>query len=92
MACMIDCGNRDAAIGGLEVSRVSFVATKSGKKTLLGIISGLPVYCPNADRIVRIQLNADVIPPEQGEIEFNFVEIDRGKSGASARLLIPRPG
>jgi len=70
---------------------VSFVSAKSGKKTLLGIISALPVYCPNSTRSVRIPLIAGNLPPEQGQIEFNFVEIDRGKSGASARLLIPKP-
>jgi P pilus assembly chaperone PapD len=67
---------------------VLFEPTDGGAKVLLGRIVGLPVYCPNADRIVTLRLARDVRSLGKGSVIVSFAEPDKSRGAATARSVI----
>ena len=71
---------------------VVFNPEKGGRKVVLGHIDGLPVYYPNADRIVSMRLKQDVRSLGKGDIEICFVELERSRGAAVAKAAIQLGG
>jgi P pilus assembly chaperone PapD len=69
-------------------ARIVFTPTGGGQKILLGQIVGLPVYFPNADRIVTIRLTRDPSSLGKGEVEISFAEPERSRGAAMTRMVI----
>ena len=69
-------------------AKVVFVPVGGSPRIVLGQIVGLPVYVPNADRIVTIRLNRDSRNLGKGEIEISFAEPERSRGAAMARTVI----
>ncbi len=70
---------------------VTFFPAGGGKPVALAHVSGLPVYFPNNDRLVRVPLAVDPTTLGKGEIEFKYAETERGKAGAFSRIGISAP-
>lgn len=58
----------------------------------LGEISGLPIYFPNADRIVTIRLTRDISSLGKGEIEISYAEPQRSRGAATAKTALALSG
>lgn len=71
---------------------VSFVPSNGGRRVVLGQVNNLPVYFPNAGRVVTLALKQDLPSLGKGEIEVRFVETERGRGGAVAKTTVPAPG
>ncbi|HWA84560.1 MAG TPA: hypothetical protein VG820_14045, partial [Fimbriimonadaceae bacterium] len=67
---------------------VSFAPAGGGNKISLGLIVGLPVYCPNSGRLVKVRLTHDISSLGKGEIEIGFVEPERSRGAAAARSAV----
>lgn len=63
----------------------------SGKPISIGKIAGLPVYCPNEDRIVTVRLTQNISSLGKGEIEVSFTEPDQARSTVAAMATIGIP-
>ncbi len=70
---------------------VSFQPAKGGAQIALAKIEGLPVYFPNADRIVTVRLKQDVRSLGKGEILISFAE-ERSRGAVAARTVVPLTG
>jgi hypothetical protein len=70
---------------------VTFIPAAGGPKVVVGQISGLPVYFPNADRIVTIRLTRDISSLGKGELEISFAEQERSRGATVARAVIELP-
>jgi len=71
---------------------LTFQPASGGAKVLLGHVEALPVYFPNADRIVTIRLKRDVSSLGKGEIQISFVEPERSRGAAAARSAVQLMG
>jgi len=71
---------------------VSFKPANGGARVELGSIAGLPVYFPNADRVVAVRLNRDIRSLEKGEIEISYAEAQRARGAAAAKMVVELPG
>ena len=63
----------------------------SGKAIPIGKIAGLPVYCPNEDRIVTVRLTQSISSLGKGVIEVSFTEPDQSRSNVAAKATIGIP-
>lgn len=71
---------------------VAFVPASGGGKIPLGQILGLPVYCPNGDRLVKVRLTRDISSLGKGELEISFAEPERSRGAATARSVVELQG
>jgi hypothetical protein len=53
-----------------------FKPASSGTTSLLGKITGLPVYFPNLDRLVRLNFTKDPTKLGKGEVEITYTVLD----------------
>jgi P pilus assembly chaperone PapD len=70
----------------------TFVSADKAHRTDLGLIAGLAVYCPNADRVVQVRLDKDLSTLGRGTVEIEFAEPDRSRGAADAKTEISVPG
>lgn len=70
---------------------ISFIPDRGGPRVQVGQIVGLPVYFPNADRIVTVRLTRDVRSLGKGEIEISFVEPERSRGAVTAKTVVKLP-
>jgi P pilus assembly chaperone PapD len=70
----------------------TFVSAKGSSKVDLGAITGLAVYCPNADRVVELKLQKDLAKLGPGTITVRFAEPDGSRGSADAKTEIPFSG
>jgi hypothetical protein len=71
---------------------VWFTPAGGGSRVEIGSIVGLPVYFPNADRIVTVRLTKDIRSLGKGEIEISYAEPKRSKGAATARTVVELSG
>ncbi len=70
---------------------IVFQPSGGGKATTVGRVSGLPVYCPNPDRIVTVKLTQDIARLGKGTIEISFTEPDASRGAIAAKATIGSP-
>jgi len=72
-------GNR-SSMGDLRVSQAS-----DGKEIEIGTLAGVPVYRPNARRMVSVPLNA---PPASGKIKISYSKQEKEGGGVLAETSV----
>lgn len=71
---------------------VTFVPASGGGKIQLGQVLGLPVYCPNGKRLVKVRLTREISSLGKGELTISFAEPERSRGAATARSVVELPG
>jgi hypothetical protein len=66
----------------------TFISSDGTRKTSLGKLAGLAVYCPNTERVVEMHLERDPSSLGKGKIELKFAEIDKSRGAAETKAEI----